>query len=57
MFRLKVICEVVMISLVTGGAGFIGSYVARHCLAMGHEAVARVFYHTGRQYMHVASAT
>lgn len=26
-------------SLVTGGAGFIGSYVARHCVAPGHRVV------------------
>jgi UDP-glucose 4-epimerase len=28
-----------MRSLVTGGAGFIGSHLARHCVAMGHEVV------------------
>lgn len=26
-------------SLITGGAGFIGSHVAKHCLALGHEVV------------------
>jgi UDP-glucose 4-epimerase len=28
-----------MTSLITGGAGFIGSHVANHCLAMGHKVV------------------
>lgn len=26
-------------SLITGGAGFIGSHVAKHCLALGHEVI------------------
>src|SRR5450755_1898016 len=26
-------------SLITGGAGFIGSHVAKHCLGLGHEVV------------------
>src|SRR5437868_2543160 len=26
-------------SLITGGAGFIGSHVARHCINMGHEVI------------------
>ena len=27
-------------SLITGGAGFIGSHVARHCKDLGHEVIA-----------------
>ena len=27
-------------SLISGGAGFIGSHVARHCLQLGHEVIA-----------------
>lgn len=27
------------VSLITGGAGFIGSHVAKHCLLLGHKVV------------------
>lgn len=37
--RKKVNTNNMKVSLITGGAGFIGSHVARHCQAMGHKVV------------------